>query len=167
MKTWIFICAMAVAILGINPVASAYEWTTWTSEESGPRVCDNDKFVSGFGCSGSYCDNVRLECHNPSTVGNLAARNWLSQVSEEGVNSRFCPYNRYISGISTTGRYSDNINLECAYGSNQKKNSCYWTGWKSEESGGTLYFPSGYHATGMQCSGSFCDNKRFYICRSY
>ena len=99
----------------------AYNWAGWTSEEYGPKVCDNDKFVNGFKCSGRYCDWVNLKCENPSTVGNLGARNWLSRFSEEGTNYRYCPYNRYISGISTTGRYSDNILLECAYGPNQKK----------------------------------------------
>jgi hypothetical protein len=36
----------------------------------------------------------------------------------------------------------------------------------SEEGGGLLSFGYHYYARGMQCSGSYCDNKRFYVCQT-
>lgn len=152
------------AVMAIGVSVQAYEWTGWTSEEYEPRTCDFDKFQSGFACSGSYCDWVRIECHNPG-IANITNRHWLPQISEEAPGRRFCPWGEFVSGISTSGRYSDNISLECADAAGVSWNSCYWTGWKSEENGGTLLFPFGYYAVGVQCSGNYCDNKRFYVCR--
>ena len=152
------------AVMAIGVSVQAYEWTGWTSEEYEPRTCDFDKFQSGFGCSGGYCDWVRLECNNPG-ITNITNRHWLPQISEEGGGTRFCPWGEFFSGISTSGRYSDNISFECADAAGVSWKSCKWTGWKSEESGGKLLFPGGYYAVGVQCSGNYCDNKRFYICR--
>lgn len=151
-------------VLTLSISVQAYEWTGWTSEEREPRVCDFDKFQSGFRCSGSYCDNVRLECHNSGITG-ITNRRWLSQISEENGGVRFCPWGEFVSGVAASGRYADNISLECADAAGVGWNSCYWTGWVSEENGGTRYFPGGYYAVGVQCSGSYCDNKRFYICQ--
>lgn len=159
----VLFAVFAVTAIGVS--VKAYEWTGWTSEENEPRVCDFDKFQSGFRCSGSYCDSVKLECHNPG-IANITNRHWLSQISEEAGGTRFCPWGEFVSGISTSGRYSDNISLECADAAGVNWNSCYWTGWKSEEHGGTLLFPFGYYAVGVQCSGNYCDNKRFYVCRT-
>jgi hypothetical protein len=153
-------------VIAICMSVEAYEWTDWTSEKYGPVVCAKDKFSTGFGCLGSHCSWVRLECHNPASVGNLTDRHWLPQVSEESPNARYCPYGEYISGVSTSGTSSDNISLECAKASGIRFNACRWTSQISEENGGTLLFYTGYYGVGMQCRGSFCDNKRFYICRS-
>ena len=154
------------AVMLICTSVQAFEWTSWTSEENEPRTCDFDKFQSGFGCSGSYCDSVKLECHSPG-IDQIANRHWLPQVSEEGGGVRFCPWGEFVAGVSTSGRYSDNVSLECADAAGVTWTSCYWTNWKSEESGGRLYFPVGYYGTGIQCSGSYCDNKRFYVCRTH
>ncbi len=157
------IAMILVAAFCVN--ASAYEWTSYTSEENEPRTCDFDKFQSGFGCSGSYCDNVRMECHDPG-ISNITDRLWMARISEENGGIRLCSWGRFVTGVSTSGKYSDNISLECSSAAGVTWNGCYWTGWKSEESGGILYFPGGYYGVGVQCSGSYCDNKRFYICRT-
>lgn len=163
---WLFPKVMSLlAVMILCTSVQAFEWTGWTSEEYEPKTCDFYKFQSGFGCSGSYCDWVQLECHSPG-IGEITNRYWLPPVSEEeGV--RFCPWGQFIAGVSTTGRYSDNISLECVVAPHVSWNSCYWTSWKSEEGGGTLLFPIGFYGTGMQCSGSYCDNKRFYICKTH
>lgn len=154
--------------------AYAYEFTSYTSEEREPRTCAFNQFQSGFGCSGSYCDNVRLECHNPG-ISNITNRRWTPQVSEENGGLQFCAWGQFISGVSTSGRYSDNVSLECANAASVTWASCRWTtdlipwqngGWVSEENGGQLLFPGGYFGVGMQCTGSNCDNKRFYVCRT-
>lgn len=161
-----YILMALFALAAICVSVNAYEWTGWTSEENEPRTCDFDKFQSGFGCSGSYCDSVKLECHNPG-ITNITNRRWRPQVSEEAGGLRFCPWTEFVSGISTSGSYSDNISLECADAVGVSWNNCYWTGWVSEEHGGTNLFPVGYYAVGVQCSGAYCDNKRFYVCRTY
>lgn len=154
------------AVMAICVSVQAFEWTGWTSEEYEPRTCDFDKFQSGFGCSGSYCDWVKLECNNP-VIANITDRHWLSQISEEGIGQRFCPLGEFVSGISTSGPYSDNISLECADAAGVYWHSCKWSDWISEENGGTLFFESGYYAVGVQCRGSYCDEKRFRICRTH
>lgn len=153
------------AMLAICVSVQAYEWTGWTSEEYEPEVCDFDKFQSGFKCSGSYCDSVRLECHNPG-ISQITNRRWLAQISEEGGGTRFCPWGEFSTGISTSGKYSDNISLECADAPGVSWNDCEWTSWVSEEGGGTLLLPPGYYSVGVQCNGSYCDNKRFFMCRT-
>lgn len=161
---WMVITLFVLGAICMN--AQAFEWTGWTSEEYEPETCDFDKMQTGFGCSGSYCDWVKLECNSPG-ISNITNRQWLTQVSEEAGGTRFCPWGEFVSGVSTAGRYADNIALECADAGGVSWNACYWTRWVSEEAGGTLLFPVGYYGVGVQCSGSYCDNKRFYICRTH
>lgn len=161
-----YIVLSLCAMLSICSGVQAYEWTGWTSEEYGPKVCDFDKFQSGFKCSGSYCDWVAMECHDPG-IDHYTNRRWIAQVSEESGGLRYCPWGEFISGVSTSGKYSDNISLECADAVGVNWNACYWTSWVSEEGSGTLLFPGGYYGVGMQCHGSYCDSKRFYICRTH
>jgi hypothetical protein len=73
-----------------------------------------------------------------------------------------------MTGVSCNGAFCDNIRMQCAnhegYARTERTN-CRWTDWVSDEGSGTVLFPAGYYAAGMQCSGSNCDNKRFYTCR--
>ncbi len=40
----------------------------------------------------------------------------------------------------------------------------WWSEWLSEEDGGIFNFSKGNFITGVECGGSYCDNKRFYVC---
>jgi hypothetical protein len=69
--------------------------------------------------------------------------------------------------MRASGRYSDNIALECTKLANEAffdNKSCFWTAPVSEEQG-TLFFPIGYVAVGARCSGSYCDNLSWHVCK--
>lgn len=138
-------------------------WTPYTSEENPPIICDNASLMSAVQFSGRYSDNVRAYCS--PTSGTLGSSYWTSYFSEEGTNYRFCDWGYWVTGLSCTGGYCDNVALQCSYIGNVTATSCYWTGWMSEENGGYLGFGAGYYMRGAQCSGSNCDNMRFYVCR--
>ena len=76
-----------------------------------------------------------------------------------------------MTGIRCHGDFCDNISIECANVVKQVGTrtvhadlvGCAWSGWLSEENGGTADF--GFKIiSGVECSGSNCDNKRFYVC---
>lgn len=143
-------------------------WTVWTSEETPPIQCDPGSVVTGFGCSGGNCDNVRLHC-SPAGVGAYFTF-WSSYFSEEGNNMYICPTGSWMTGITCQGGNCDNISIQCT--STQPPGSwppkyppvCQWSGWVSEEYGGTLWLNYFGRVRGVQCSGGKCDNKRFYLC---
>jgi hypothetical protein len=154
--------------VGDEEVASAEQavysgFTSFTSEEYQPVVCDPGSGVSGALCSGWYCDNIALHCKPTGWTG--GATYWTSYFSEEPKNSGGCAWGYWMSGVACNGWYCDNISLQCTmlYGSYPK--NCHWTGWMSEEAGGFLGFPTGYYARGVECNGWYCDNKRYYICQ--
>jgi hypothetical protein len=155
-----------------------YYWRGYTSEETEPSVCAFGDLVSGFGCRGSYCDNVRPECERRRLE--ISSRFWATQISEErtdlcqaqsGETTRCfnymqkCSTTGFMSGVSCSGHYCDNLSLECVFLEDFTRTGCYWSSWISEENGGTILLPVGYYAAGMECSGHYCDNKRFYACR--
>ncbi len=141
--------------------ANADYWVGGVSEETTPRTCNvGDLAIRAF-CSGSNCDNTWLRC-SETNVPNLSNRVWQSFVSEEGNNIRDCG-NGYITGLAAKGRFGDNISIECSYFSGRTPRNCSWTTRVSEEQG-ELVFPNGRFAKAIQCTGGFCDNKRFLVC---
>ena len=170
-------------------------WTPWVSEENSgpPSMCNawNEAAV-GFGCSGRYCDNVRLLCETMpfNTELDPATDYWTGYFSEEHddveqwQSAGWYPYSDehyrvchatstagLVSGIKCRGSYCDNISVECTqpvkYVGNTrypvKVTNCSWTAWQSEEQG-SRDFGWNRYITGVECQGSYCDNKRFYVC---
>lgn len=157
--------------------------TTWVSgqtvsEETPPGTCGN-RLVAGITCTGRYCDRIGLICG--TTIRQLYDVKWTSFVSEEGSATASCnvsnPFERgdwpggepaFIVGFACNGGFCDNVALECAalreaFPESLGGASCRWTSWVSEETP-TLRFPAGFGAIRMQCRGSNCDDKRFFIC---
>jgi hypothetical protein len=126
------------AIVG-NADAALY-WTQWVSEENGgPQAfCTNwDESAVGFGCSGNYCDNVRLLCetHANGMTMDPASQKFTAWFSEEGAlppgiesnqptpNQGVCRYfipgtidsfrPGVVSGVRCSGSFCDNTQLEC------------------------------------------------------
>jgi hypothetical protein len=190
---------LALATLTVAATASAANyWTSWVSEESGgPQAgCTAwNEAVSGQGCSGSYCDNLRLLCTTlpfGATIDSTSVHEsgWFSEetdgtatwVSEgwykhDADNSHVCNWGNsppaFITGIRCSGKYCDNIKVECGEATapwfgNQRLavgvTNCSWTGWYSEEQGTAINFGTNRYATGVECNGSYCDQKRFYVC---
>lgn len=149
-----------------EPLATISGWTRYTSEEFPPITCEQTSMITALGCAGRYCDNVRIYCTPTGLAGGDTS--WSSYFSEEtggAGNRRFCGDRQWMVGVACRGRYCDDVSIQCRYFANTAPTGCYWTGWISEEGGGTLYFGLGYYARGMECQGSYCDNKRLYVCR--
>lgn len=66
-----------LATVSMAAVQNKY-WTEWHSEETHPpAVCKYGDLISGFGCSGGFCDNVRLNCETKNLT--FASRYWTRQ----------------------------------------------------------------------------------------
>jgi hypothetical protein len=126
--------------------------------------------ITAWQCQGRYCDDNFMQC--AATPGGLFFASpgfWTPYFSEEGANAFFCEnggpgtgINGIVDGVKATGRYSDNISLHCSSLFSGHLTDCGWTGWVSEEQGTMDFSPK--FAVGAQCSGSYCDNLRFFVC---
>jgi len=160
---------LSISCSGINCPA----WTSWTSEEYPPIGCNgNNTLVNKAKCRGSKCDDIQWYCEHSNGVRG-SGQYWTGYFSEEGAsyggNSRTCLPGYWVTGLSCTGNYCDNIALQCTQMNNisWSASSCYWTSWFSEEYGGLQTFPGYYYAVGAKCSGSNCDNMSYYVCAAW
>lgn len=154
----------------------AFSFLPFHSEETpGASECAVDEAVTGFDCSGSYCDNVSIECHRyggsvPPAVDAFSA--WFEVGPPPGIASGFvksshvCNANQKMTGIDCKGDYCDDISIECSPspGFRTDSNRCIPSAWFSEENSGPFLAPEGTVIQGVQCQGTHCDNKRFLVC---
>lgn len=158
-----------LVLIAIIPVVGVADSRGPISEETPPAACDTGSFVSEVKCIGKYCDNIAISCARFRNV-NLGRTAWTSWVSEEQGGSRSCPNNYLVAGVACRGKYCDNLSLYCVEVTNATQFSCSTTSSVSEEHGGRLGFFRGdkagqlFAATGVQCSGKYCDNKAFNVC---
>ncbi len=141
---------------------SGYAWTgPWFSDETTPSGCGTGALVTGTQCSGSYCDNRQIECHAiPNRT--LAGRIWSGWIS--GSSWYTCPGDRFISAMACRGDNCDDIAVECTSTYYVPPvHTCTWSGWFSEEDA-PFYAPVGTALRGVQCSGTHCDDTRYYYC---
>ncbi len=173
---------------------SQVTWLPYISDETGgfAYCASTTEAVAGVRCSGSYCDNVGIRCQTLPTNITVTGNHHSDTFSEEGYygtnsttgwyqsdsdNSHVCNWGKESPGIVTgmrcSGSYCDNITLECATpralvnGTVERVRftGCYWTGYYSEEDPWVSWDPSQEkYIAGVQCSGSYCDDKRYYIC---
>jgi hypothetical protein len=139
-------------------------WTGWTSDGLPPLECEPGRLVNGAECSGSYCDNIRLDCTPASATYGFSY--WTTAFSEEATNSRLCGSGEWVTGLSCSGSYCDNVSLECTQITNRAVGACYWSRWITDGSS-PFWAPSGYYVRGAQCYGRYCDDMRFYYCQLY
>ncbi len=132
------------------------------SDGTPPSTCPTNHVVTGFDCNGGYCDDVAIECHGYG--GTLGARTWSAWFEDAGKTYHTCPFGSYITGIDCVGDNCDNMTVECTTASGAlAQTNCQWTPWFSEEDASFLA-NVGDAVRGMQCSGTHCDNVRFFVC---
>lgn len=140
MRKVITIILTAATMYAAASANAALYWTPWVSEEKGGpwSYCMGfNEGAVGFGCRGSYCDDIRMLCEtfqggmqiNPSSY---YLTNWFS---EEGAlppgigsnqptpNQGVCRYwipgtidsfsPGVVTGVHCKGSYCDNLQLEC------------------------------------------------------
>jgi hypothetical protein len=187
----ILVVAPAVLVMAESGALAGLYWTSYVSEESGAyALCDESTDGAvGFRCSGRYCDNVSLLCETfpfgalaPSWNGYVTAYfseehdpygTWFSSgwYPWDDENYEVCHNQQttpgVVTGIGCSGSYCDNISIECRQpevaGVKLAATNCSWSGWISEEQG-SVDFGWNRYITGVECNGSRCDNKRFYVC---
>ena len=70
--------------------------------------------IAGVACSGRYCDNIRLECRQYLDNNALiVTSHWTGWFSDENVRSAYCPNDMVVNGVQCSGRYCDNMRLQC------------------------------------------------------
>ena len=134
------------------------------SEEQPAATCGTDKAVTGFDCTGSYCDNVALKCED--VPGTLGASRWTRWFSEEGHprhDRGICKQDEMMTGVSCKGSYCDNLSLECTK-TTARLSQCRWEPKKHSEEQNPYHAASGRVVRGIVCSGSYCDDKQFLTC---
>jgi hypothetical protein len=170
----------STALLLAGGLLAAIAGTAWAvqkvvRDEVGPQTCGGDDAVRTVACTGRFCDDVHLTCERVPAFTAIApsTSTWTDYFSEEGTNYRFC-WNGVelgvITGMQCTGSYCDNHRLQCSqlvFTSGRVNDStCFWSEEISEEFGRAIAQPpAGFYATGMMCTGRFCDNLRFHFCR--
>ncbi|NPD22218.1 MULTISPECIES: hypothetical protein [Corallococcus] len=85
-------------------------WTRSFSEETTtPTLCPSGYWATGVSCTGSFCDNVSLECTN--ITGRTATDcYWSSWISDETAPFQ-APEEYFIRGAKCRGWYCDDISL--------------------------------------------------------
>jgi hypothetical protein len=103
-------------------------WTPFFSEEGANTTVETcgltcrqrqlnqefcDGIVTGIGCSGSYCDNVRLRCSPFSSAGvSTSGCFWTASFSEEQGSEVFPSDHFYVAtGAQCTGSNCDNMSF--------------------------------------------------------
>ncbi|MGH1340290.1 MAG: hypothetical protein ACRBN8_01970 [Nannocystales bacterium] len=154
----------------------AFSFLPFHSEETpGASQCGVNEAVTGFDCSGHYCDNVRIECHGyggsvPPAIDGFS--DWFEVGPPPGIASGFvktshvCNADQKMTGIDCRGSYCDDISIECSPspGFLTDPDRCILSAWFSEENSGPFLAPVGTVIQGVQCQGTHCDNKRFLVC---
>jgi hypothetical protein len=154
--------------MATNPdYCSQFHWTGSTSEKRDPLFCNSNLGTSGCACSGDNCDNLNLAC-TPVPTGILldySTSSWSGPFSEEGAkdgrNSRICEGEGIVTGVECTGRYCDNLNLQCTKLVSGGRTNCAWSGSLSDEKGAYRF---DHWIAGVMCTGRFCDNMKFLVC---
>ncbi|WP_157595180.1 hypothetical protein [Plesiocystis pacifica] len=84
-------------------------WLPAISEESPQNVASctaSNEWMTGFSCSGKYCDNVSLRCTELANTS-TGSCTWSGWYSEEQAPFN-APSGRYIKGMRCNGKYCDN-----------------------------------------------------------
>ena len=173
------------ALCALVLTASFAQAQSFTTSEEDPPIDCGDRIITDLSCEGRFCDNVTATCGGPSR--GARAIEWSDRISEErGKGGCFFSEGRgevpipegkwagVISGLSCGGHYCDDIFLRCTLPEGVTPGvrvDCSWTSWVTDDPDtgagqvSETSFPEGYAATGMECRGSNCDDKRFYVCR--
>ncbi|MCP4409894.1 MAG: hypothetical protein GY807_19550 [Gammaproteobacteria bacterium] len=154
--------------LSLAQAQACYE-TQWFSEEQNQSAFCNTGFaVRAVKCNGPYCDNKSLTCC-PYLQGHDrdAKFQWSEWFSEEGSNNdrqRIHP-GAFISGLSCNGKYCDKLAINFVFSPHLKNTgSCRYLQPFSEEGLASASCSANEFASGLRCSGAYCDNLELYCC---
>lgn len=134
-------------------------WSAYTSEEYPPLLCREGYTVRGVDCIGKHCDTIAVYCG--FTDRRVGEHIWLPSVSEEG--GHCAGTNMWMTGLACHGKYCDDLSLRCSELFGSSTGSCAWSDWYSEERP-PFTAPAGRYVKGIECSGSYCGDKRYRFC---
>lgn len=156
---------------------------TFTDGKSGVS-CPANQLGAGAFCQGKYCDDVTWQC---SGISDDIGRSYevteiggYTRQTTDGKPPAICNPNRVMVGMSCSGRYCDDMQIQCAsvklaeevseiashsevqFGQTPDE-GCDWTAYFSEEDLGQTC-PQGKFPRGLACTGRYCDNMAIYCC---
>jgi hypothetical protein len=104
-----------------------------------------------------------------AAFGVIASHGGVAQtrgpISEE-TGPAICEPGDYISGIRCTGKYCDNITINCLRLRDASRvHYGVWTDWVSEEQG-RRECPPNHLVAGLKCRGKYCDDIALYCVRA-
>jgi len=86
----------------------------WFSEEDSDGFVDENRALTGLGCSGRYCDNLQMTMHGfEGGTPPIQSSWWQNGFSEEPPGYDRCRDNGYVAGIKCSGDYCDNLRFFC------------------------------------------------------
>ncbi|NOK36757.1 hypothetical protein HMI49_26460 [Corallococcus exercitus] len=135
----------------------------YTSEELAPAECDGDALAYGASCSHAFCDDVRLGCNTPPSGTTKGYPTWTASFSEESTRPTICPNGSWVTGLSCSGGYCDNVSLECTPISGRSAGNCYWSD-PIADGKSTFIAPANHFIRGAKCAGWWCESMTLYYC---
>ena len=81
----------------------------------------------------------------------------LGPISEEKPPAS-CDVCELVSTVHCTGRYCDNLRIECRRVAGAATSRLRWMNYVSEEGGGLRRCPGNHYIAGLACKGRYCDN---------
>lgn len=135
-------------------------WDLWITDEDPPASCPRDQLLTGTGCAGVRCDQVRLACSDRDAT--TAEVYWSTWISEEAPNNvHLCPFDQFVTDIDCDKKWCDNISIACAE-TDLDKHDCAWTSYALP---GTMIDVADDQAiAGIQCAGPNCEKIRAWVC---
>jgi len=170
-------CSSACPACGIMEQCDSnrcVQWSEWTSEESGETMAQSIA-VSGIGCSGRYCDKVRMRFEISHQVGLIA--DWSAWASDDTSNQvSSCPAKHVAVQIGCKGKFCDEVRLRCASYPKLNPGDVWQSGWFSEEDAGQAVCPADYLLTAVECHARkciigfnckhYCDDKKLHCTKT-
>jgi hypothetical protein len=96
-----------------NDTEAENSYSSWFSEENNGSYQTGSKFISGLGCKGDYCDNIRVRILDTPKLSNDGQCFNMPQISDGSNSESKCPEGYLGAGLSCSGNWCDNISLRC------------------------------------------------------
>lgn len=140
-------------------------WQMPISEDDPPAFCAGIDAVNGIQCLGKFCSMVAILCTNTwnPLVGD---HEWTPTFSSDGPNQKGeCRDDeQWMTGLECSGKRCGKLKLLCTTFGGSFPTDCQWSSAHSQEHP-PFEAPNGYFIKAMDCTGVYCDNKRYNYCK--
>jgi hypothetical protein len=162
----------------------------WCAPSGACNLCNSGHLIVSALCTGSYCDNMIYHCQNPPVVGGQNTSlsglpaivneftppnyGWVSDEDGGSTTIARCPFPYAMVGMYSSNSYSDNIRTVCQLvtrpggfsaipGSGSHAVIQQNTSISEESPNNFMSVGSSGWLLGASCTGSFCDNMKYWF----